>query len=201
MKKVSIPVSICLLLCLVIISGCSIIVPNLDSAALSEPVISNSMNESVLIPDNSISPTPADSDKSLLKITSNGKTTLPYLHYVSETFWTENGWVAGDGYNLITILPRIAPSLPTVIYNDDFSVQYKEGVYGGEYWSIFDDGFKPLFDEISNVQKFNLSYLKELPEGTYYVGIAVGVQGNFIESENKYEDSSYSCVFKLVVNS
>jgi hypothetical protein len=50
------------------------------------------------------------------------------------------------------------------------------------------------YDEVDH-----LTYLKELPEGTYYVGIAVAKQGRYIEKESKYEYSGFDCVFKLVV--
>ncbi len=42
--------------------------------------------------------------------------------------------------------------------------------------------------------------MKELPEGTYYVCIAVVKQGLYIEPENKYEYSDTDCVFKLVMD-
>jgi hypothetical protein len=45
----------------------------------------------------------------------------------------------------------------------------------------------------------DLSYLEELPEGTYYLMIVVIERGEYIESESQHENEGYECAFKLVV--
>jgi hypothetical protein len=131
-----------------------------------------------------------------MSITSNGERTLPYLHWTWDSSWTETGWIAADALQLDYML--IAQELPTVSYHEDFAMQYEEGV-SFSHMLVFDVDFEP----ISHMTKYDeagvLTYLKELPEGTYYIGIAVVKQGNYIETENKHEYSGYDCVFKLVV--
>lgn len=139
-----------------------------------------------------------NTDKTLISITSNGETTLPYLRFSWGSSMTDNGWLEADAVQLICDLPDIAPELPIVRYHDDFTVQYSEGV---SYSSmlVYDDSFKPL-DHIATYSEIDyLTCLQELPEGTYYIGIAVVEQGDYIESAGKYEHSGTDCVFKLMV--
>lgn len=141
---------------------------------------------------------PADSDKTMITITSNGETTLPYLRWSWDTSRTDNGWVSADALQLICELPDIAPELPIVTYGDDFAVQYKEGVSYSYMW-VYDDSFEYLhhiapYDDIDY-----LTCLAQLPEGTYYIAIAVVKQGDYYVFENRHESSGYDCVFKLKV--
>ncbi len=164
--------------CLLIFSGCCKVVPSHGGDEPSEA--------------------PANSDNTLISITSNGETTLPYLYWLWGSSWTGKGFVEADALQLIYTLPDIAQELPIVSYHDDFMVQYQEGV-SFSYMSIYDDSFERLYHIASYDDKDYLSYLEDLPKGTYYIAIAVAERGKYIESENKYEYSGTDCVFKLVV--
>ena len=111
-----------------------------------------------------------DTGESLILVTTNGETTAPFVNLVWATEWTENGWIAADGFPLTDMLPEIISELPIIRYGDDFSVQYKDGVsFSG--LSIFDNNFDRLHNNV------HLSYLDGLPAGTYYIGIRVTGQG------------------------
>jgi hypothetical protein len=178
MRKLNPSACVWLLLVLFIFSGCGQAVPRHGG---DEPYES-----------------PADFDDTLISITSNGETTPPYLYWVWDSSWTGEGWLAADALQLIYALPDIEKKLPIVSYHDDFSVQYKEGV-SFSYMLVYDTDFTQLFHIASYDDKDYIECLKELPEGTYYVGIAVVERGNYIESENQYEHSGTNGVFKLVV--
>lgn len=136
--------------------------------------------------------------ETLIAITSNGETTLPYLRFSWGRSMTENGWIQGDALQLVCELPDIAPELPVVRYHDDFAVQYEEGVIHS-HMLLYDESFTQL-DHIAPYDSIDyLTCLKELPQGNYYVGIAVAQQGDYIESANEYEYSGTDCVFMLVV--
>ena len=142
---------------------------------------------------------PSSSEDTLISITSNRETTLPYLYWAWDSSWTSDGWLAADALQLIYSLPDTAQELPTISYYEDFALQYEEGV-SCSHMLVFDANFKQL-SHVANYDDVNhLTYLKELPEGTYYVCIAVVKQGLYIEPESKYEHSGIDCIFKLVVN-
>lgn len=141
---------------------------------------------------------PADSDKTLITITSNGETILPYQRFSWGTSRTDNGWVSADALQLVCELPDIAAELPVVSYHDDFAVQYNKGI-SYSYMTVYNESFEYLdgnapYDDIDY-----LTCLAQLPEGIYYVGIAVSKQGDYYLFENRYESSGYDCVFKLKV--
>lgn len=140
-----------------------------------------------------------DNDNLLVSIVSDEITTVPYQRFSWDTLWRDNTWIATDALQLICVLPEIAQELPIINYHNDFSVQYEEGV-SFSHMMVYDDSFEYLH-HIATYSKIDyLSYLKTLPEGTYYIGIAVSKQGKYIASEKQYEYHGYECVFKLVVN-
>lgn len=177
MRRLSLSVCI-LLLVILIISGCGQAASSQGGDVTSEPH--------------------TDSDNTLISITSNGETILPYQYFSSCTSWTGEYWVSGDALGLASEFPDIAGELPVVSYHDDLAMQNKEGVYYS-YMQVFDDNFERLYHITTHSDKDYLTCLAGLPEGTYYVGIAVSKQGDYIASEGKYEYSGYDCVFKLVV--
>lgn len=135
--------------------------------------------------------------ENLVTITSDGETTIPYIRFSWDRSMTENGWASADAIQLVCELPDIAPKLPVVRYNDDFAVQYAQGV-AHSYMLVYDDGFVQL-DHVAPYDGIDyLTCLKQLPEGSYYVGIAVAQQGDYIESANDYAYSGTDCVFMLI---
>lgn len=125
-------------------------------------------------------------------MTSNDETTVPYMLPLGSETATENGWRSAGGMPLIEMLPEIAQDLPLIKYSKDFSVQYKENV-SFKWLAIYNESFELLHDNV------DLSYIEELSEGTYYIGICVVEKGEYIESENEYESHGYNCTFKLAV--
>jgi len=178
MRKLRISACIWFLLILLIYSGCEQAMTRHDGNELYE--------------------SPASSDDTVMSITSNGEATLPYLHWAWANSWIETGWIAADALQLDYTLQDIAQELPTVSYHEDFTMKYEEGV-SFSYMLVLDADFKRISHLAEYDELDHLTYLKELPEGTYYVGIAVVKQGRYIEKESKYEYSGFDCVFKLVV--
>jgi hypothetical protein len=147
---------------------------------------------------NELNESPVSSDDILMTITSNGETSLPYLHWAWDSSWTGIGWIAADAMQLDYTLKDIAQDLPTVSYHDDFAMKYEEGV-SFSHMIVYDADYSFIshladYDEVDH-----LTYLKELPKGIYYVAISVVKQRRYIETESKYEYSGFDCVFKLAV--
>lgn len=205
-------VCISLLLVLPVIKGCNEAHTGSGSGSASGSPVSNEQIPAVLDnpdeagqkpgneapdvpgpePGNEVSASPTDAKEPQILIVSNKETAAPYVHWSWNETLTGSGWVSADGMHLADILPDIADELPTVYYSDDFAVQYKENVsFCG--LSVFDSKFEPLHRSV------DLSYLDELSEGTYFAGIEVTRQGDFIEAEEKHESYGYDCVFKLMV--
>jgi len=179
MKKVFFLLFPGLLALLLMLSGCG--------AAISSAVSSSEVSE----PDSVVSTVSIDLSKPMILITSNGETSRTYASVLWDNPWTGENFLCADFYGVY--LPDIAERLSAVTYADDFSIQYREDITFS-YIRIFNENFERLYNNV------DLSDLKELPEGTYYVVIVVVKQGDYIASVSQYEKSGYECAFKLVVN-
>ena len=116
-----------------------------------------------------------------------------YENFLWATMWTENGWLSLDGERISRKFSEVYSEIPQIAYFDDFEIHYKEGV---EFISL--SVYNSDFDIINNNAK--QEELRDLAEGTYYLVITVKEQGEYIESEEKYEYACYECVYKLVID-
>ncbi|MDO5407788.1 MAG: hypothetical protein Q4F28_10755 [Eubacteriales bacterium] len=97
-------------------------------------------------------------------------------------------FISGDGPRLHNVLSEIAGELPVVVWDDTCSVGIPEDmelvsvdVFGGDYQKI------DSLDQVDDLQ--------QLPSGTYYIGIEVKRQGDYIEAADEYEGSGLQYAF------
>lgn len=200
MRSKGLLVCTCLLFTLFILISCG---KSSDVGASSEPVTSNKPDEASTEQnteqtnkqDNVMSTLPSDIDTEsspLIFITSNGETYAPFENIIWSEERTEEGGISVDYLSLIDTLPTVAHKLSTVVYSDDFTVDFGENV-SFQRLTIFNDSFELIDKDAS------LSDLEELTEGTYYIIIAVKKKGRFINEGNEHAASGYECAFSLVV--
>lgn len=127
-----------------------------------------------------------------LVIHSGGTPVNPYENWVSSQYWTENGWLAADGYRISMELPRIAEKFPEITYGDDFEI-----TYGKKATFLELDIYSSKFELVYN--NTQLKALNILESGTYYIVITVRIQGRYIEAGKDYESSGVECAYKLIV--
>jgi len=194
LKNKTLLICICLLFAFFILTGCR---NGSDRVATSESVtsnnseVSNTDQNSEQNDTTSLSPIDTE-DAPLVLITSNSETYTPFVNSIWSSTWTGEGWVEADYLPLINKRSEVAHELPVIIYNNDFSVDLGKNVTF-QWLSIFNDSFEPVHDNA------DLSLLKELHEGTYYIILVVNKQGKLIKTENEHEASGYECTFSLVV--
>ena len=127
----------------------------------------------------------------LLRVGSYGKVITPYEHFVSSMTYTENGWLAADGFSVGNALDGLVGQLETLVYADDFFCEAADGVTVGTI-SIFD------FETHHRIYfKTSHDVLKELPTGRYYAAVTVSRNGRTIGG--KQEKFVYDCTFILEV--
>ncbi len=114
----------------------------------------------------------------------------PYKHYLNSQQWTEDGWLCGDGKNLAAALPEVMDELAAVVYGNDM-----EMVLGADC-ELINISFMDETLEVLEKGK-ELSILENIPTGSYILSFTVKEQGKYIETENDYESSSYSYIYKL----
>ncbi len=121
---------------------------------------------------------------------SAGTKIAPYLHFAWSEVWSEHGWMSGDGLYLADRLPVIADAIPTVTYGTDFTVLFR-GDVTLQSVTVYDEQFTALSTNAA------LPAPDELPPGTYYLGLQISVQGDYIASEDKYEAAGYTCICRI----
>jgi len=175
--------SVCtgLLVVLVILSGCSNAVPESSISSISEAISE---------PDNNIITPSIDYSQNMLLITSGGETISTYASVLWDNPWTGEGFLCADFES--SVFMGVIDRLSEVTYAEDFSIQYREDI-SFSYIRIFDENFEQLYNAV------DLSYLKELSKGTYFIVVVIKQQGRYIKSVSQYEYSGYECAFKLVV--
>lgn len=136
---------------------------------------------------------PVTVDDSLILLKSADSLTKPYENFLWAEEWTEQGWLSGDGTSVSRQFPDIQQELPQITYGDDFKIHYKDGVEFSSL-SVYDSDFGTVFHNAEQ------EVLSELEEGTYYLVINVKKQGDYVESEEKYEYTGYECAYKLHVS-
>ncbi len=124
------------------------------------------------------------------KLLVNDEEIKPYKHFLNSQQWTEDGWLCGDGMNLANKLPDIMDELAAIIYGDDMEIVIGENTELLNI-SIMDENLESL------EKGTELSVLEKIPTGSYILSFTVKEQGKYIETENDYESSSYSYIYKL----
>lgn len=129
----------------------------------------------------------------ILTIHSGGTSIKADEHFSSALTFSTYGWLAADGESADNLLPTVAAELPSVTMNDDFSLEYKNNCTFNSV-AIYNEAYNRVRTDIVKPED-----LKSLQPGSYYISIKVHCQGSYIESENKYENSRYHCMFKLTI--
>lgn len=137
---------------------------------------------------------PADSwlEDTVICVTSDGTRIAPRQRFAWGKTWTENSWLAADGLSLANDLPAIWYELPVLTSAEDFAVRCKDNVTVNGV-TIYSGSFELLQNNA------DISCLQGLTEGVYYIIINASQQGRYIEKEKQYEETGYSCAYKLIV--
>lgn len=130
-----------------------------------------------------------------LTVTSNGRSVAAHPVILYERTWTEDGWLEADGAPAAAEMMEHPDRIPTVTLGDDFSVAFGGGAVRKSSMNVYDEQFTPLRESW-----YGDTALHWLDPGTYYCVIEVhGPLGRYISSEDAYEESAYSCIFRLRV--
>ena len=114
-------------------------------------------------------------------------------HFSSALTFSTHGWLAADGASADSILTTVAAELPEIIMNNNFALEYKENCTFNSI-TVYNEAYNRVRTDIVKPED-----LKSMQPGSYYISIQVHCQGAYIESEKKYENSRYHCMFKLTV--
>lgn len=127
----------------------------------------------------------------LILVTTSSDQIEPYMHLESSTESTKKGMLNADFESFFYILPNVAADLPKLIYAEDIDVLCSGSlsfigvsVYNEAYERI---NFNETWDVISGLQK-----------GTYYVGVRVRQEGEYVKKWNANESRTFECGFKLI---
>ena len=123
-------------------------------------------------------------------VISNGESVAPHTEFAYSREWTGDGWLFADGAFFGDMLAEIAAEFPIITFADDFSVQYEDNVSFDRLF-VYDADFTQL---CSNEE---LSYLQDLPDGEYYIGILVTIEGEYIASEGESEYTGMAGIYKI----
>jgi hypothetical protein len=127
---------------------------------------------------------------SLVLVQSNNLLSKSYENFLWSKKWIEAGWISGDGMSVSHKFSVIENEIPQITYCDDFEIFYKEGIEFLSF-SIYNSNFSRIYHNVKD------DVLSDLEEGTYFLIINVKSQGEYIETEEKYEYSGYECVYKI----
>ena len=131
-----------------------------------------------------------------LTVTSGGQSVAAYPILLYERTWTEHGWLYADGVPAASEVLEHPERIPTLTLSDDFSVAFGGGAVRKSGLEVYDEQFNPLRESW-----YGDTALNWLDPGTYYCVIEVhGPLGNYIASEDAYEESAYRCIFRLTVS-
>ena len=130
-----------------------------------------------------------------LTVSSGGQSAAAYPVMLYERTWTEHGWLYADGAPAAAEVQAHPERIPTLTLGGDFSVAFGGGAVRKSGLNVYDEQFHPLREHWYGDTAVNW-----LDPGTYYGVIEVfGPLGAYIASEGAYEESAYSCVFRLTV--
>lgn len=131
-----------------------------------------------------------------LTVTSGGQSVAAYPIMLYERTWTEHGWLYADGVPAASEVLEHPERIPTLTLGNDFSVAFGGGAVRKSGLGVYDEQFSPLRESW-----YGDTALNWLDPGTYYCVIEVhGPLGNYIASEDAYEESAYRCIFRLTVS-
>ena len=141
-------------------------------------------------------PASAQQEEPFLTVTSGGQSVAAYPIMLYERTWTEEGWHYFDDSPSASEAAQHPEQIPTVTLDDDFSVVFGGGAVRKSGLNIYNEQFVPLRESW-----YGDTALNWLTPGTYYCVIEVhGPLGDYVQSEDAYEESAYSCIFRLIVS-
>lgn len=154
-----------------------------------DPVPTDSANPGVS-PGN----TPALEEIDGVSVSQGDQTAAPYENFLWSSDYTENGWLAADGFPLIYLLPELALELPVLDRNAAFEIEVPENGKMGSF-SVFDAAFVRTHHNISRAEL--PAALAAAPGNVCYVVFQVIYRGEYIPSEQKNENSCCEYAFAL----
>lgn len=130
--------------------------------------------------------------KSLITVVSGDDQIQPYIHLLNSTEWTNKGWLSTDYEQFAHVLPDIAEQLPELIYAEDINL-ICSGELSYVYLSVYNEAYEKI-----NLHNETWNVLCGLPKGTYYVGVVVRREGEYVKKGNANEAKTFECAFKLI---
>ena len=120
-----------------------------------------------------------------------------YIRAYENSIWSDqwneqSGWISSDGSRISVEYPSVNFYIPKITYSDNFEFHFKENITSAHF-TVYNNKFEKIN------QGETKDVLKGLEDGTYYLVIEVVIQGEYVESEGKYEKSGYECVYKMTV--
>ncbi len=138
------------------------------------------------------SPTPTESleEPNNPLIVQSGKNRLiPTLYTAWEHRYSEHGWLMMDMANVLDLLPDV--KLPVLDYETEPVLHMKKNIFLLSV-QIFDENFTEI-----RHRSTDLSHTAVLPEGSYTILLTLKESGDYIESENAFEEVGYKAAFIL----
>lgn len=133
-----------------------------------------------------------ESVKSLITVVAGNDQIQPYIHLLNSTEWTKKGWLSTDYEQFVHVLPDVAEELPELIYAKDIDL-ICSGELSYVYLSVYNEAYEKI-----NLHNETWNMLHDLPEGTYYVGVVVRQEGEYVKKGNANETKTFECAFKLI---
>ncbi len=134
-------------------------------------------------------------------IQTGGTGIPPHYHLKYERTWTEDGWISADGKPL-NILDA---NIPTISIADhpgtlpgyvELDIHYNSFITRSGI-NIYRENLEIV--NYNNTNFYDADDLYALDPGSYYVTFDIVVPHRYIEEEDMWEESCYSCVFRLEV--
>lgn len=140
-----------------------------------------------------------ESVKSLITVVAGNDQIQPYIHLLNSTEWTKKGWLSTDYEQFVHVLPDVAEELPELIYAKDIDL-ICSGELSYVYLSVYNEAYEQInfrYEKL-NFHKETWNVLQYLPKGTYYVGVVVRQEGEYVKKGNANETKTFECAFKLI---
>ncbi len=128
-----------------------------------------------------------------VKIISGNKETVPLSSMLFVESYESYGWLCGDGFGRRSFFDsngNFAHPIPTIRCDGNIELELGEN-YSLVKLQVYDIDHNEIGSSIDGV--------KDLASGIYYVIVEATRLGDFIESENKHEKTTYEYIFGIIV--
>ncbi len=141
----------------------------------------------------------------LLSVTSSNVTVEPYPIDRWAEIWTETGWLCADGIPLEQELADHAKDFPRLKYRGELQAWIPTGTSYLALFVLDPQSDQALITKVlcnthqDSAHEVNVSGLDDLEPGSYLCYVGIVLDGRYIDSESRYEQSNYNCYFWLEI--